>query len=124
MFKYYNPNPVASRRSGDCAIRAVAKALNITWEKAYAMIAKNGFLMGDVLSSNIVWGSVLREHGFRKANIPSACPDCYTIKDFCRDNPVGVYVLGTGNHVVTAVNGDYYDTYDSGDEIVLYVWNR
>lgn len=30
----YNPNPVG-RSVGDCAIRAVAKALDVTWETAY-----------------------------------------------------------------------------------------
>ena len=37
MFKEYNPNPV-SRRVGDCAVRAVAKALDIDWETAYQIL--------------------------------------------------------------------------------------
>lgn len=51
MWKKYNPNPTG-RSVGDCAIRAVAKALSITWEEAYALIAANGFAMGDMPSSN------------------------------------------------------------------------
>ena len=38
--------------------------------------------------------------------------------------PKGTYVLGTGNHVVAVVNGDYYDMWDSGDEIPAYVWYK
>lgn len=121
MFKYYNPNPVTAR-VGDCSVRAVAKALNVDWEKAYAMIVKNGFLMGDVPSSNNVWGAVLRQHGFHREVIPNTCPDCYTVKQFCLGNPIGTYVLGTHNHVVTVVNGDWFDTWDSGDEIPQYFW--
>lgn len=56
----YNPNP-AGRSVGDCAVRAVAKALHVTWGEAYAMIAANGFAMADMPSSNGVWGSVLRD---------------------------------------------------------------
>ena len=123
MYVYYNPNPVAAR-VGDCAVRAISKALNIDWEKAYAMIAANGFLMGDVIASNNVWGSVLRENGFYKEALPHFCPDCYTIKDFARDNPIGTYVVGTGNHVVTIKNGDYYDTWDSGNEVPVFFWTR
>ena len=123
MFRYYNPNPTGNR-SGDCAVRAVAKALNIDWEKAYAMIAKNGFLMGDVISSNIVWGSVLRQHGFHREVVPNTCPDCYTVEKFCRDNPIGTYVLGLNNHVVTVVNGDWYDTWDCANEIPVYFWTK
>ena len=124
MFVYYNPNPVGRTSVGDCAIRAVAKALDVDWEKAYAMIVVNGFRMGDVASSNAVWGSVLRMNGFKRENIPNMCPDCYTIKEFCTDHPKGVYVVGTGNHVVTVIDGDYYDTWDSGDEMPLYYWYK
>ena len=42
MWIEYNPNPVA-RNVGDCSVRAVAKALDVTWEQAYAMTAANGF---------------------------------------------------------------------------------
>ena len=49
-------------------------------------------------------------------------PDCYTIEDFCADHPMGLYVLGTGTHVVTVVDGNYYDTWRSGDEIPQYYW--
>lgn len=123
MWIEYNPSPTGAR-VGDCSVRAVAKALNTDWETAYVLIAINGFVMGDVISSNNVWGSVLRQHGFKRYNIPNSCPDCYTIKDFCRDNPQGTYVLGTSGHVVTAIDGNYYDTWDCGDEVPLYYWTN
>lgn len=47
MWVKYNPNPVG-RQVGDCSIRAVAKALDIDWETAYALLSTNGFLMGDI----------------------------------------------------------------------------
>lgn len=84
MWEKYNPNP-CGRSVGDCAVRAVAKALNRTWEEAYAMIAANGFAMGDMPSSNSVWGAVLRQNGFYRSSIESQCPDCYTANDFCND---------------------------------------
>ncbi len=123
MFIYYNPNPTG-RKVGDCAIRAVAKALNTDWETAYAMVCKNGYLMGDMPSSNSVWGAVLRENGFYRESIPDYCPDCYTAEDFCRDNPEGVYVLGFGSHVATVVDGNIYDSWDSSSEIPQYYWYR
>ena len=57
--------------------------------------------MGDMPSSNAVWGSYLYDHGFRRQIIPNECPECYTIADFCLDHPFGLYVLATGTHVVT-----------------------
>lgn len=120
-YKYFNPNP-AGRNVGDCAVRAVAKALNVDWEKAYTMIAFNGFIMNDMPSSDSVWGSVLRQHGFYKTAIPNTCPDCYTVNEFCKDNPNGVYVLGFGGHVATVIDGDLFDSWDSSNEIPIYVW--
>lgn len=124
MFKYYNPNPVGRSSVGDCSVRAISKALNVDWETAYAMIIKAGFLMGDMPSSNSVWGSVLRQHGFHKEIIPSTCPDCYTVKEFARDYPRGTYVLGTHNHVVCLIDSNWYDSWDSADEVVTYFWMK
>lgn len=123
MYVQFNPNPVA-RSVGDCAVRAVAKALDVDWENAYALIAAAGFRMGDMPSSNSVWGAVLRQRGFTKQVIPDTCPDCYTAEEFAADNPEGTYVLGFGNHVATVVDGDLFDSWDSSNEIPTYYWHK
>lgn len=123
MFIEWNNNPVG-RRVGDCSVRAIAKALDVDWETAYAMIVSNGFAMGDMPSSNSVWGAVLRQNGFKKQVIPNSCPDCFTFADFARDNPRGTFVLGTGSHVATVVDGDLYDSWNSSDEIPVFVWYK
>ena len=123
MYVYFNNNPVG-RRVGDCAIRAIAKALGISWEDAYAKVATNGYRMGDMPSSDSVWGAVLRENGFYRKAIPNTCPDCYTANDFTIDHPEGVYVLGFGGHVATVVDGDIYDSWDSSNEIPQYYWYK
>lgn len=123
MYIEYNPNP-ANRRVGDCAIRAIAKALDIDWETAYAKIVVNGYFMGDVPSADSVWGSVLRQNGFYKETIPNTCPDCYTADDFARDHRDGVYVLGFGGHVATVKDGVLYDSWNSSKEIPVYYWHK
>lgn len=120
---FYNPNPI-SANVADCAVRAVAKALGISWEEAYIKLTINGLNMGDIIASDNVWGSVLRQNGFYKEVIPNTCPDCYTVDDFCRDNPTGIYVLGFGGHVATVVDGDLYDSWDSSRMIPIYYWYR
>lgn len=123
MWREFNPNPVG-RRVGDCAVRAIAKALDTDWETAYAMIASNGFSMGDMPSSDSVWGATLRQHGFYRDSIPNTCPDCYTAADFCRDHPTGTYVLGFGGHVATVKDSVLYDSWNSSSEIPIYYWYR
>jgi len=123
MWIHYNPNP-AGRNVGDCSVRAIAKALNTDWETAYMLITENGYYMGDMPSSDSVWGSVLRQHGFYRTAISNKCPDCYTVADFCEDNPKGIFVLGFGGHVATVIDGILYDSWDSSTEIPIYVWYR
>lgn len=52
----YNPNPVG-RRVGDCAVRAVARALDTDWESAYIMLVTNGFAMDGGMSNRSYRGS-------------------------------------------------------------------
>ena len=123
MWVKFNNNPM-SRTVGDCAVRAVSLALGVDWEEAYNLIADAGFAMGDMPSSDSVWGAVLRQHGFYREAIPNSCPDCYTVEDFVKDFPRGVYVLGFGGHVATVIDGDLYDSWDSSNEVPVYFWYK
>lgn len=123
MWVEFNNNPVG-RKVGDCAVRAVSKALDMGWEAAYIALAINGIQMGDLPNSDTVSGSLLRQHGFKRKAVPNDCPDCYNVADFCEDHPEGIYVMYCGNHVVTAKSGNYFDSWDSGAEIVQYVWYK
>ena len=123
MYRYFNPNPVAAREE-DCAVRAVSAALGISWDEAFDMIAYNAKQMASMMHRDAVWGSVLRQHGFKRAIIPNSCPDCYTAEDFCVDNPDGVFVLGFGTHTACVRDGVILDTWDSSDEVPIYVWYR
>ena len=115
----YNPNP-KGLSVGDCTIRAISRALNLSWVKTYISLVVQGLKMCDMPSANRVWGEFLKSKGFQKFQIPDTCPDCYTIRDFCYDNPFGIFVVGTGEHVVCVIDGDYYDSWDSGNEIPIY----
>ena len=123
MWVQFNNNPDRAL-VGDCTVRAISKALGKTWDDTYMGLTMQGFRMKDMPSSNRVWGEYLYENGFRRFIIPDSCPDCYTIKDFCKEHDSGKYILATGTHVVCAVNGSYYDSWDSGDEIPIYYWRK
>lgn len=119
----YNANPIG-RQVGDCTVRAISKVTNQDWEQAYSGMALEGFVMADMPSANHVWGAYLKRHGFTRHIIPDTCPDCYTVNDFCRDHPHGMFLLALSGHVVAVQDGDFYDTWDSGNEIPIYYWER
>lgn len=123
MWIKFNNNP-AGRNVGDCSVRATSVALDTDWETAYRLLADAGFNMCDMPSSNGVWGAILRQNGFYRETIPTSCPECYSADDFVNDNPSGIYVLGFGNHVATAIDGIIYDSFDSSGEIPQYFWHK
>ena len=113
MWVFYNPNPTGAR-VGDCSIRAVCKALDMDWDKAYTAIVLTGYVMGDMPSSNAVWGSYLRSKGFRRESMPDSYP---TLKK-------GTFVLVFSGHVATVEDGNLYDSWDSSAEIPLYYYAK
>lgn len=123
VWRYYNPNPLANRTE-DCTVRALAKALNISWDEAHFLLSTASRDMGLVMHHNDAMSGVLRQNGFYRAVIPNTCPDCYTAKDFCKDNPRGTFVLGFVGHVATVKNGRLYDTWDSSECVPVYFWYR
>lgn len=123
MFIFCNPNP-ENNLVGDCVIRAIAIVTNEDWDTVYAAVCVQGYSMKDMPSSNSVWGAYLSKIGFKRFAIPNECPDCYTIRDFCSENETGRFILATGTHAVASIDGDYYDTWDSGGEIPVYFWQK
>lgn len=123
MYIPFNPNP-ANRRTDDCVIRAISKVLDIPWERAYIMLAVKGLETYDLPNANNVWGALLKDNGFVREVIPNTCPECYTVEDFCADNPAGTFVLGTGTHAIACIDGNYYDTWQSGESVPIYVYRK
>lgn len=123
MYKYYNPNPTG-KQVGDCVIRGVSRVTGLSWDDTYINICLMGYELKDMPSANHVWESYLASKGFVRRMIKDACPFCYTVDQFTRDHPQGVFLLATGTHVVAVEDGNYYDAWDSGNEVPIYYWRK
>jgi len=123
MYAMYNPNPIG-KYVGDCVIRAICKVTNESWDKVYIDLCLKGLELCDMPSSNAVWGEYLKDHGFEREVVPNTCPDCYTVAQFCADHPDEKCIVCLSSHVVAVENGNYYDIWDSGNEIPQYYWKR
>lgn len=120
MYVYYNANPSANR-VGDCTVRAIAKATEQSWETVYLNMCIHGLMLHDMPSANHVWGDYLERLGWERKPIEQRH---YTVADFCKDHPKGAYILAISGHVVAAVDGNHFDTWQSSDEIVVYFWEE
>ena len=123
MFVFNNPNPSGSY-VGDCVIRAISITSGKSWYEIFVELCLQALIMYDMPSSNRVWNEYLKSEGYTRHIIPSDCPDCYTVRDFCSEHFKGRYILGTGSHVIAVIDGKYYDTWDSGDESPIYYWTK
>ena len=122
MFKRFNSNP-EKKSVGDCTVRAMCKLFNCDWYTAYDDLCAEGRILHDMPSSNAVWGSYLYLQGFHKHLIHNRFDQIMTVRDFANRHPSGLYLLATGTHVVAVVDGDYFDSWDSGDEIPIYYYS-
>lgn len=120
---YYNPNP-KGKDTGDCVVRALTLLFDKNWYDIYTELCSLGFEMCELPSSDRLWGNYLQKHGYKRTPLPDYCPICYTVSDFCRENQQGQFLLALNGHVVYVLNGDYYDSWDSGNKCPLFVWKK
>ncbi len=120
---YTNLNP-QKKLVEDCVIRAISLILGTSWNTTIRNLTEQGIEDSDLPNANQVWDHYLMKNGFIRGSIRNTCPLCYTVRQFTEDHPRGYYIVSDGSHVIAVINGDYYDTFDSGDRTVLYFYER
>ena len=121
MWIKINVNP-GGKNVGDCVVRAISTATGKSWLDVYDDICLTGRERFDMPNADEVWGLYLYRLGFEPFVLQKRCPKCLTISEFCKRYPRGTYIIGTGNHAVAVMDGDYFDSWDSGDQIASYFW--
>lgn len=122
-YVHFNNNPLG-KNTGDCVIRALSVITGLSWDGTYDELSEVVHDIGELPADNTTWSEYLKRLGYVKEVIPDTCPMCYTVRDFCREHPKGVYVLATGSHVVAVVDGNYIDSWDSGLETPIFYWRQ
>ena len=129
MYKYFQPNDKDLKdKYGDCTIRALSKALNISWLEAFDLtipICRREQLPNIFYAPNKIRNEFLAELGFRYVGVSnkkgSKRP---TVASFARTHKVGTYIVSLANHVVCVKDGIYYDTWDSGGKSLYGYWEK
>lgn len=123
MWRYFNNNP-AGLNVGDCTIRAICAATGMDWYSVHKALCDLSAEMSDLPSADRVWWTFLEQIGFTRKRLIDQCPNCYTVQDFCEDNPHGIYILGPHEHAVACIDGMYWDSWDSGNTVPTYYFKR
>lgn len=119
-YVYYQPNEKDLKDNyGDCTIRALTKALGISWLEAFDLMIP---YCREYQCSNIfnlprpICNEVMDKLGFDYTGVSNKKGTIRpTVKTFAEKHKQGIYILNVANHEVTVVDGKYYDTWDSGN---------
>ena len=83
-----------------------------------------GLMIYDMPNSAATLAVYLREKGYKRYVVSNECSVCYTVRDFCKEYPEGKYIVLTSNHAIPVIDGNYYDSTDSGMDIPQYYWKK
>ena len=120
-FEYFQPN---DHVTGDCSIRAVCGALNLSWHTALDKLVEKAHKLTEAPTSresveallkdnNFVWHPVTVVAGSKRPKV----------SEFCNKHD-GTFVLSVASHLVCSKGKKYYDCWDCGDKCVYGYWQK
>jgi hypothetical protein len=123
--RYFQPNPNKNDNVGDCVVRAMCKATGLDWDTVFKGLFDIAFEKKMMPNSDEVWQEYLIQRGFKYNKLTvkkgSKRP---TVNEFATKNKQGTFVLRVANHVVTSLDGYYYDTWDCGHKSMYGYWSK
>ena len=144
MYSYwheYNPNPeikcyTRGRRKGkklihaDCVVRAFTILFNLDWKDTYIKLAMRGLEINDMPNQKVVWSSFLKQVKDIDTKVwDDNCSNLSgrrmkTVAEIATETACSgkAYLCHTNHHVVVVKGGEYWDSWDSGQESVRSLW--
>lgn len=118
-YRYYQPNSLDPKHKyGDCTIRALTMALNLTWLEAFDVCIPfcRKYQCSNIFDTPVeTRKAIMRELGFYYTGVSNSKGSKRpTVAQFAANHPEGTYVLVVASHIVAVKDGFYYDTWDSG----------
>lgn len=118
-FVYYQPNKKdLTDTVGDCQIRALSKALSITWLEAFDLTIPICRELQTYTIFACDYGKTkeaMNRLGFLYTGVSVRKGQKRpTVDSFAKEHPTGTFIVKVAHHVVAVVDGKYYDTWDSG----------
>lgn len=126
-YQYYQPNKKDLKDEyGDCVMRALTKALGKEWLTVFEEMIPLMREMQCPFNCKPCYQKYLEEYnGFTYQGISNKKGTKRpTVDSFAKSHKQGTYVLSVANHLVTVVDGKYYDTWDCGYKSLYGYWEK
>ena len=120
----YNPNP-KERNISDCTIRSYCAAFGLTWDQAFdiaSQVAKENSTLIQYVADKVLTEefNCTVDEKYNKKTVKGK--DRITVNEFAMTHPYGTYILHVRQHQVTVIDGEYWDSWDSGDKKIDTVY--
>lgn len=114
-YMFYNANP-EENDIWDCSVRALSKAMDISWEAAYTILSDYARERGLMLDS------VESIEGFLDANFERFCDYEMTLGEFAETYDEGIFLVTMPGHITVVIDGVIYDSFDCSDRYIWCSW--
>ena len=123
-FHFHNENP-KGHRTGDCVIRAIARASGDSWDDTLTGLYKVALKMKSEPAWCDCYDRYLKEQGWVKGKQPrKEDGKKYTVAEWCRMNPHTTMVVSVSNHLTCIIDGKCNDIWNCTSKTVLNFWTR
>jgi hypothetical protein len=123
-WKYYQPNKKDLKDEyGDCVIRSLTRALNMEWLEVFEELLPYARETQAMPNNKVVYEQYILDKGFKYVGVSNKKgAKRPTVQSFAKEHNEGTYILRVAHHIVTVVDGYFYDTWDSGDKSLYGYW--
>lgn len=124
-YKYVNLNP-KGKIGGDCVIRAIANALDQSWEQTVRELTELGLKMGFICNDKHTYYKYLKLKGFVECAEPRNYDNTkMTVRAFLTYNNEGTIIANVGTYHVTCFkNNKVEDIWDCSKETMHKYWRK
>lgn len=122
-YRKVNLNP-SGKKTGDCVIRAVAGALNISWSKALDELTTVAQEIHDCPTMKATFDLLLTRNGFVKMPMPKINGRRVKLADAADFLGKGNHVVGVIGHVAHVKDGVLNDTWDCRRKCLGNYWKK
>ena len=126
-FTYHDANP-KNKCTGDCVIRAISTAMNLTWEEVSENLFKYMMKYKQMMSDPKCYTKYLEDNGWIKCSQPKKVNNTkYTGEEFCDRiaSSKYVYICHIGSHHLTVIKDNkVMDTWNCSRDKVGVYWKK
>jgi len=124
-YEYDNANP-HNRLSGDCVIRALAVAMDKSWEQVYKDLTEIGLKTGYVQNDEKCYEKYLKSEGWIKCSEPRNWDNTrMKVYQFLKFNKEGNLIANVGSHHIVAIKeGKVHDIWNSSLVTMHSYWRK